>query len=467
LDKSLIQIQSATGASSGPRFRMLETAREFALTLLDACGETDVVGRRHAAYYARLAEQSSPQMQSSGEASVAAALDREQDNFRQALRWTLQSGDAEALDIGLRLAGALGWFWFLHGYPSEARDWFDALLKPVAGPPSAVRAKALNAAGFRAIDHADYAIASTFHDQALAIWRELGDVPGMVASLHGVADAALWRADAETARVRYEEGLELAANQGTAVDTALFAFHLGQLWWLLSDVSTAEPYARHALAVAREAGSTTWTAYSLYILASLAHERADATTAGALYREALQLAWTGGDRLCVRMALPGLAGLAVLEGNAARAVRLAGAAATLEQNAGIVAFPPIRARQEQWLAAADSELASASRATAWAEGQQMTWDEMMAHALEPAVARGAPSFAGRAAGPGKLSRREREVLALVAEGQSNREIAAALIISENTAKYHVAQLLNKLGAGSRAEAVTRAVSEGLLAPRAR
>jgi DNA-binding CsgD family transcriptional regulator len=187
---------------------------------------------------------------------------------------------------------------------------------------------------------------------------------------------------------------------------------------------------------------------------------------GALYREALGSAWTSGDRLCVRMALPGLAGLAVLEGDAARAVRLAGAASTLEQNAGIVAFPPIRARQEHWLAAADSALDAASRGTAWAEGQQMTWDEMMAYAPEPAVPHGAASPAGRGPGHGKLSRREREVLALVAEGQSNREIAAALIISENTAKYHVAQLLNKLGAGSRAEAVTRAVGSGFLAPSA-
>src|SRR5206468_1511342 len=192
-------------------------------------------------------------------AAVTAALEREEDNFRQALRWSLDRGDAEALDIGLRLAGALGWFWFLHGYPSEARDWFDALLKPVEGPPSAVRAKALNAAGFRA-------------------------------------------------------------------------------------------YAEQALTVARQAGSTTWAAYSLYILASLAHERADVATAGSLYREALGSAWASGDRLCVRMALPGLAGLATLEGDPARAVRLAAAASTLERYARLVAFPPIRARQEYWLA---------------------------------------------------------------------------------------------------------------------
>jgi DNA-binding CsgD family transcriptional regulator len=64
----------------------------------------------------------------------------------------------------------------------------------------------------------------------------------------------------------------------------------------------------------------------------------------------------------------------------------------------------------------------------------------------------------------RLSPREREVLALVARGRSNREIAKALIVTEHTAKYHVAQLLNKLGAGNRAEAVTRAVAAGLIAP---
>ena len=94
----------------------------------------------------------------------------------------------------------------------------------------------------------------------------------------------------------------------------------------------------------------------------------------------------------------------------------------------------------------------------------MTWDKMMAYAQEEAVtsATSVGSSVSGASGHGRLSRREREVLALVAEGRSNREIAEELIISENTAKYHVAQLLNKLGAGSRAEAVTRAVASGFL-----
>jgi predicted ATPase/DNA-binding CsgD family transcriptional regulator len=467
VDKCLVQARVDGTESGGLRFRMLETAREFALGALEASGEADTVRRRHAEYFAALAERSAPRLQGSEQSAVAAQLESEQDNLRQAMRWTLEGNDADAQDIGLRLAGALGWFWFLRGYPAEARDWFDALLRPTLGPPSAVRARALNAAGFRAIDHVEYAVGSRFHEQALAIWRQLVDVPGMVASLHGVADAALWQADVDTAQARYEEGLALAGTAGTSIDVALFAFHLGQLWWLQSEFETAERYAQQALDVARAAGSATWSAYALYVLASLAHERGDVSRAGTLYREVLGLAWTNSDRLCVRMTLPGLAGLAVLEGDPARAVRLAGAASSLERNAGIVAFPPIRARQEFWLAPAQSALDVPSRTAAWTRGQVMSWDEMMAYAQEPAVPSDAPAAepsADRAHGQGRLSRREREVLGLVAEGKSNREIAAALIISENTAKYHVAQLLNKLGAGSRAEAVTRAVTSGILAP---
>jgi DNA-binding NarL/FixJ family response regulator len=128
------------------------------------------------------------------------------------------------------------------------------------------------------------------------------------------------------------------------------------------------------------------------------------------------------------------------------------------------AFPPIRARQEVWLATAEEALDSASREAAWADGRRMSLDQVIAHALEESQ----PVVSGKSQATqtvrDRLSPREREVLPLVAQGLSNREIADALIVTEHTAKYHVAQLLNKLGAGSRAEAVTRAVSAGLLAP---
>ena len=169
----------------------------------------------------------------------------------------------------------------------------------------------------------------------------------------------------------------MAGASGSPVDVALFAFHLGQLWWLLGDLDTAQKHAEQALDVARAAGSTTWSAYALYILASLAHERSDVNTAGALYREALGMAWTNNDRLCVRMALPGLAGLAVLEGDSARALRLAGAAQAIRDRVGGGAPPEsMRARDPRGIVS--EKLGEKEAAAAWAEGLKMTYEAAMA-----------------------------------------------------------------------------------------
>ena len=64
--------------------------------------------------------------------------------------------------------------------------------------------------------------------------------------------------------------------------------------------------------------------------------------------------------------------------------------------------------------------------------------------------------------PDPLTERELEVLRLMAQGQMNKEIAAALVISERTVKFHVSAILSKLGAGNRTEAVTLAAQQGLI-----
>jgi DNA-binding CsgD family transcriptional regulator len=69
----------------------------------------------------------------------------------------------------------------------------------------------------------------------------------------------------------------------------------------------------------------------------------------------------------------------------------------------------------------------------------------------------------RAAEPGAVfTPREREVLALVAAGRTNRQIGAELYISEKTASVHISNILAKLGASGRTEAVALAAARGLL-----
>jgi predicted ATPase/DNA-binding CsgD family transcriptional regulator/DNA-binding XRE family transcriptional regulator len=467
-DASLVVVERSQGADGEARFGMLETAREVALDLLQANDELDDVRLHHARYFASLAESAAADLQGGTHAAAVRRLEQDEDNIAQALRWAVAAREPDAVDTAMRITAALGWYWFLHGYPPGAREWFDALLGSdvggdgVDGHGMAGRAKALNAAGFRATDHGEYAVAATFHDRALAIWRRLADTPGLVASLHGIGDTALWQGDVGAARAAYDEGLSIARSQGTSEDVSLFAFHLAQLSWLAGELDAGERFGEEALRVGREAGSTTWPPYALFVLASLAHERREVQRAGALYREAIGLAWEHHDRLCVRMALPGLAGLATLEGDPVRALRLAGAASALEENAGIWAFPPIRDRHERWLAAAREALDADTGTAALAAGIALPLEDAVTYALEPAttVDEQVPRAPDE---PGDLlSAREREVLQLIAQGRTNREIAQSLFVTEHTVKYHVTSLFNRLNVTSRAEAVARASALGLL-----
>jgi non-specific serine/threonine protein kinase len=137
------------------------------------------------------------------------------------------------------------------------------------------------------------------------------------------------------------------------------------------------------------------------------------------------------------------------------------------QQTGVPIQPTERVRYERWLAAARQALPETVAASAWAEGQEMRLDQAIAHALAPGelvAAAASTATEPRPALPsGQLTAREREVAALVARGNSNRQIGEALVITERTVAAHIEHILNKLGFTSRTQIGVWAAERGLVA----
>jgi non-specific serine/threonine protein kinase len=122
-----------------------------------------------------------------------------------------------------------------------------------------------------------------------------------------------------------------------------------------------------------------------------------------------------------------------------------------------VAIAPLEAADlEGWLAPARRALGAAAGAAAWEAGWEMSPEQAVAYALEAPPAAPGP--------PGPLGPREREVAALVAQGLTDRQIAARLVVAERTAATHVEHILAKLGLTSRAQIGPWAAAHGLGLP---
>ena len=138
VDKSLVSVAERGGAEA--RYRLLETVRQYAWEKLGESGESEGARWRHARYYLALAEEAEPELSGAQEGIWLERLEAEHGNLRAALGWSLEGGDA---GVGLRLAGALGGFWYKRGHLSEGRWWLNRELAASGASSAIERAPAL------------------------------------------------------------------------------------------------------------------------------------------------------------------------------------------------------------------------------------------------------------------------------------------------------------------------------------
>ena len=380
-------------------------------------------------------------------------MDADHDNLRAALAWLAQTGDTET---GVRLVGRLAWFWFYRNHWAEGRGWLERALAWSAGDRTIERVRVLNGAAYFALFHGDGAQAMAWAEESLAIAGEIGDavgadtplpVLGAVAGLSGDYDRATQCTEAALAVFRaLGETVPHAASRATQMLTNLanVAFRQG-------DFDRARRLADESLDQQRELGYAMGMSDTLFLLALIAYGQGESAHAAALCRESLELAWD--DRALQRVVFPidRLAILSAETGQDETAARLFGAAERLHERLGLVrdahrgrrsgprALRGPRSAGRGWL-----RLRLGGGAGAAGGGRRRRG--RAGRGVVGRVRAEPPSR--RLLGSG-LTPREREVLRLLVDGHTDREIAEALFVSPRTVGGHVSSILAKLEVETR------------------
>jgi predicted ATPase/DNA-binding CsgD family transcriptional regulator len=478
IDHSLMQ-RIAGAPRAEPRYRLLETVREFGRERLDDSGETDAVRRLHLTYLVALAEHLAEQILLPEGEQVLTRLDAEHDDIRVALAYAEATGQAL---LGQRLARAMINYWRARGLLREGRDWLERALKWREAPPStgggpggeptpsAERARVLGGIGWLAQFQGDLDRAETALGEAVAMAVAVGARMTEARARNALAMKLLHQGSHAEAAAMMDQALLLFRElEPKAIAGPL---HVSQAYTrrgliarLSGDLNGAADYLDEAERRLRALGHTWARSETLHYLGDVARDRGDLTGALVRYRESLASAWESVDRIFVADALDGVASVAATRGQAECAARWHGTAGALRERLGAAVPPWEREAYERDLAAVRKRLSEEAFAEAWKAGAALPLETAVAETLADAAS-DSPASAARAvpdpAAAAGLTAREVEVLRLVAQGQTNNAIADALFIAPSTVKTHVASLLAKLDADNRAHLAIIAVQRGLL-----
>ena len=458
VDKSLV-VAEKSGEGEGTlyvRYRMLEPVRQFGREKLVESLEESEVSKRHAEHYLALAERAEPELLGADQAEWLGRLRIELGNLRAALSWSLGPGDGEdeRAGLGLRLAAALWRFWDIQGF-QEGKRWLRAALEKDLGGFPAVRAQALSGLGWFLLFQRDYGPAIAALEEAVALHKELGDESGAALALAHLGFAVVHGDFGERVSAFVLEGEALMRGNLEGHARAFLRIALASAAIEEGDYDSAASQLEESLALCRELGDRRNTGYSLYILGMTELLRDDLDRGATLLEECVPIVreleyWFGGA-----YTLLGQGKVAALHSKSGRAARLWGAAEALREkmSMSLSHFDFVHSGYERDLSAVRAALSEASFEAAWAEGRAMSPERAIEYAL------GEPPHEETTH---PLTRRELEVLRLVARGMSNQQIATDLVLSEHTVHRHVANVLGKLGVSSRATAVAEAARYDLL-----
>jgi predicted ATPase/DNA-binding CsgD family transcriptional regulator len=496
IDRSLVQV---VDHPQEPRYRLLATVRQYALAKLWDGPEGPTVTGRHAEYFSALAARAKPGLGGTDQLQWLERLEIEHDNVGEALTWF----QAESIEDAATLASLLWPFWYRRGFYREARMCFEDTLLRAAELSDARRADIQLKAGSVAFLQCDYGEAAEHLQDALDSVGRLGDQHATGVALQRLGSIAREQGRYDEARALHERSLSIWRGLGHAEGIAATLDYLGFLQWLRGDPDATEEASGTALAAFERTGNLQGRVTALVNLGAcalyrgdlpLAHERLEqalvSARAGAFQEgiawslnelaiatrrmrrpvseyapmllEALLVHQRLGDRWRVASVLEEIAGGVFVRHDPELAGEVLGAAEALREQLG-TPIPPVEAPdREAALTQLSRKLGAPKLEAARMAGATSSLESVIDRAVEAIDDLDAAGSSREDPSVPDLTPRELAVLDLLAQGHTNREIAAALYISASTAGVHVSNILRKLGAKRRVDAAGIAHKMGLL-----
>ncbi|MBF6245676.1 protein kinase [Nocardia elegans] len=428
------------------RFRMLETLREYGRQRLHESGEYHELRRRHREWYQQLVLDAEAGWLSHRQPEWIARIDREQSNLRDALSAMLGDETSEAADAALRTTAALYEFWFFRGQYGEGRLWLERAIARTDARSIPDRAKALRADVQLAAAHGDFPAAQN----SLQMARLLGeqDAPPSVRAQIDHADGilALIRGDLTRACTSLTNAVEVLPSPKPSVMYVNAMAYLAWAYEMRGDMTQTAAWCRKLLSITETSGELSYRCGALRGLGVAAWQHGDTSRAQRLIHAALQLNRTLNSPVAAAFCLESMAWI-VADADPERAAVLLGAVDDIWQVVSRTAtiYPTIAPFHQECEQVARRALGVRKFDSAFRRGRSIGMDGAVAVALGQAHT-GAASRS-----PATLTKRERQVADLVAQGLSNKQIAARLVISQRTAEGHVEHILTKLAFTSRAQ----------------
>jgi len=384
LDKSLVVADAEAGGAL--RYGMLEPVRQFGSEKLRESPEAPEVSRRHAEHYLEFAETADPGLLGPDQGLWLQRLRTESWNLRAALAWSLepvQEGRQEARELRLRLVAALGRFWGRNGF-EEGKLWLRTALERDRGEFPRARAKALGELGFILLFQQDYGPALAALDEAVALYKELGDTAGAAFALANLGWAVMhgyYRerlpAFLSESQALLEGGLEDHPRAYLSIIVASATVWQGHL-----DLATSR--LEEVVALCRELGDLRNVAMAIFNLGGIHLRRGDIGRAIEAFGEGARISGQLGDPLGAAYYIWIFGDVNARLGRPVRAAMLWGAAEALREQMGMSfsRYDLAESGYEGDLAAVRSTLDEVTFDAAWAEGRAMPPDQAIEYALE-------------------------------------------------------------------------------------